>query len=149
MILLLKDNGLENSYSGGGYSLNENSPIYRKLRHSFMLGNAEGKDGYINANWSAWYYFVDKEIKSSPGISAKEAKKIATAKLAGSIASYNPIFFSENSEKGKIHTVNFLNQLTPKYATLVEEQVDKFDNKIGKFWRDINRAGAENKYPIY
>ena len=142
----VKDNGLESDYAGGGVSLNENSPIFRKLRHSFMLGKAEGPDGYINTYWSAWYEFVHRELERNPGISLKEAKKSATRRLAGSIKKYNPLFFSEKSEKGKIHTDRYLNSLNPKFKAMVEKQIKEYKYRNRKFWRDINDNASRFDY---
>ena len=142
----VSDYGLEKDYGGAGISLNENSPIYRKLRHAFMMGKAEGENGYINTYWSAYYEFLDNALQENPGISYKGAKKIAETKLRSHIQSYDPIFFSENSEKGKIHIRQFEKRLTPEYKALLKKLKTEYKYKVRKFKRDIERTASRFTY---
>ena len=111
-----------------------------------MLGKAEGPNGYINTYWSAWYEFVSQELERNPGISHKAAKRTATQKLDKHVKSYNPLFFSENSEQGKIHIYEFRKRLNSKFESLLDKQLSTYEYKRRKFWHDINSNASRFDY---
>ena len=72
--------------------------------------------------------------------------KSATAKLRGHVQSYSPLFFSENSEQGRIHIENYRSKLTPEYKKMLDKQTKEYNYRIRKFWNNINSQASRFNY---
>ena len=133
-----KDNDLLDSYSGNYATLNSRSPLYRKLRHAFMVEKLNGENGFVPAYWSAVDWIATEEArrtnnKFSRDVYISWAKQAVNAK----VRTFDPMYYSENSDKGKFHINKFMKSLNKENAFLVRKMMKDFKIKKNKFMKEV------------
>tara|TARA_Y100000593_G_scaffold14297_2_gene27091 strand:- start:6352 stop:13512 length:7161 start_codon:yes stop_codon:yes gene_type:complete len=144
-----ENNDLKHKFVGQGGGGNERSPIYRKLRHAFMIGEAEGQDGYISTYIAAFDFIRMQEYKRRPELGWSHAGKKAREAIVSKIKSFDPVYFSENSVQGQRDTKAFFNSLKPSERYLVRRTVADYKKKVRQFWTDVNAFDKKNRFTSY
>ena len=145
--LNIDNSGFQSTAFGGG--LTEKSPWYRKLRHAFMLGEAGGSNGYVNAYWGAHDFLVQYFENEHPNMSRESYNKKARESLHRSISSYKPVTFSTTDEFGQDYYSRYMSKLTPEFKYLVRKLDGEFKKKDKQFWLNVNLANRNGRYTKY